>query len=211
MPRPPDPAVRQRLVDVAADLLATGDDVTLRRVAAEAGTSTMAVYTYFDGMPGLWRAVRDRAFTRLASRLEDVAATEDPVADLVALGRAFVDTALSRPALYTAMFDLRREAAQPASAAVTFAVLVAGVERAVAAGRLAGRTDPVAAATRLWGATHGFLALVLVGALPPSALDDHLPPTYAALLVAWGDGPRRAPRSVAAGWAVRTPSPAEPG
>ena len=108
MPRSPDPTVRARLVEVAADLLATGEDVSLRRVAAEAGTSTMAVYTYFDGMPGLWLAVREQAFAHLAEQLDSLAPTEDPVADLVALGRAFADTALARPSLYTAMFDVRR-------------------------------------------------------------------------------------------------------
>lgn len=200
MPRSPDPAVRARLVEAAADLLATGEDVSLRRVAAEAGTSTMAVYTYFEGMPGLWLAVREQAFAHLAEQLESLDPTEDPVADLVALGRAFADTALARPSLYTAMFDVRRGSDQPATAPMTFAVLVAGVERAVAAGRLAAGTDALAVATRLWGVTHGFLMLVLTGALAPDALDAHLPPTYTALLVACGDGPRRAPRSVAAGW-----------
>ena len=200
MPRAADPAVRERLVAVAAELLATGEEVTLRKVAAEAGTSTMAVYTHFEGMPGLWYAVRERAFAALATRLAAVPSTADPVADLVASGAAYVRTALADPALYRAMFDIRREHRQPAAAAMTFAVLVGGVERAVAEGRLARRTEAVAAATRLWAMTHGVVALVLADALPPPALDEHLPPMSAAQLVAWGDGPRRAPASVRRGW-----------
>ncbi|HEX7135296.1 MAG TPA: TetR-like C-terminal domain-containing protein, partial [Iamia sp.] len=189
MPRPANPAVRERLIDVAADLLATGEEVTLRKVAAAARTSTMGVYTHFDGMPGLWYAVRERAFTALAEELRTVVPTTDPVADLVASGSAYVDSALAEPALYRVMFDIRREGRQPAAASMTFAVLVAGVERAMAEGRLEARTDALAAATRLWAMTHGVVTLVINGALPEAALDEHLPPMYAAQLVAWGDGP----------------------
>ena len=60
MPRRPDPDVPVRLVEVAAELLATegGPGVTARRVAAGAGVSTQAVYTHFGGMDDLddlWR------------------------------------------------------------------------------------------------------------------------------------------------------------
>src|SRR5687768_12717025 len=103
MPRPADPAVRARLVDVAAELLATGEEVTLRKVAAAARTSTMGVYTHFDGMPGLLFAVRERAFAYLAEELIALTPTADPVADLVATGSAYVDAALAEPALYRVM------------------------------------------------------------------------------------------------------------
>lgn len=200
MPRPADPAVRARLVDVAAELLAAGEEVTLRKVATAAGTSTMGIYTHFDGMPGLWFAVRERAFAALAEELLALAPTGDPVADLVASGSAYVGAALAEPALYRVMFDIRRESRQPPAASMTFAVLVGGVERAVVAGRLAGRTDALAAATRLWSMTHGVVSLVVARALPESALDEHLPPMYTAQLVAWGDGPRKAGASVRRGW-----------
>lgn len=200
MPRAADPAVRQRLVDVTAALLANGDDVTLRKVADVAGTSTMAVYTHFDGMDGLWFAVREQAFGELTSRLADVAATDDPVADLVATGAAYVRFALAEPVLYQAMFDIGRSSAQPPTASISFAVLVAAVERSVTEGRLSRGSDALAAATRFWAMSHGVISLVLSGALPPEAVDGHLPPMIAALLVQLGDGPRRAPRSVARGW-----------
>jgi AcrR family transcriptional regulator len=160
----------------------------------------MGVYTHFDGMPGLLGAVRERAFERLADALARLPATADPVADLVASGEAYVRAAVADPALYRVMFDIDRDPRQPATASMTFAVLVAGVERACAAGRLDRRLDPIAAATRLWAMTHGVVSLVLARALPEGALGEHLPPMYAAQLVAWGDGPRRAPTSVRRGW-----------
>ncbi len=200
MPRAADPAVRDRLVAAAADLLAGDEEVTLRKVAAAADTSTMAVYTHFDGMPGLWFAVRERGFGLLADRLAALPATADPVADLVASGRAYVDLGVAEPALYRSLFDVRRSAPQPRTAAMTFAVLVGGVERARAAGRLHRGTDLMDAATRLWAMTHGVVSLVIGGALPPDATHQHLPSMYGAQLRAWGDGPRKAATSVARGW-----------
>lgn len=201
MPRPADPAIRVRLVDEAVDLLAEGEEVTLRKVAAAAGVSTMSVYTHFDGMPGLLYAVRERAFEQLAEDLVTTAQpTADPITDLVASGQTYAIFAIDEPALYQAMFDIRREPRQPVAASITFAVLVTGVERARAEGRLSPKLDAIAAATRLWAMTHGVISLVLAGALPEAALDEHLPPMYVAQLIAWGDGPRKAPASVKRGW-----------
>ncbi|NEK86613.1 helix-turn-helix transcriptional regulator, partial [Blastococcus saxobsidens] len=68
MPRVADPAVRTALVEAAAEMLAGRLPVTARSLADRAGTSTTALYTHFGGMPGLWRAVRQEGFTRLAAR-----------------------------------------------------------------------------------------------------------------------------------------------
>lgn len=185
-------------------MLADRQPVTVRGLAQAVGTSTMAVYTHFDGMPGLMYSVRERAFERLADELVRLHPTADPVADLVASGAAYVLAARADPALYRVMFDIYRDPRQPASASITFAVLVAGVERAQSGRRISPKVDPVDAATQLWAMTHGVVSLVLARALPPEALDEHLPPMYAAQLVAWGDGPRRAPASVARGWPAAT-------
>lgn len=202
MPRPADTTIRQRLVDEATALLQIGEEVTLRKVANRADTSTMAVYTHFDGMPGLLYAVRERAFGRLAEELTALRPTADPIADLVASGRAYVVSAMADPGLYRVMFDIGRDPRQPVAASMTFAVLVAGVERAQARDRLDAKVDAVDAATRLWAMTHGVVTLVLAEALPEAALDEHLPPMYVAQLVAWGDGPRKAPTSVRRGWTL---------
>ncbi|GAA1683452.1 hypothetical protein GCM10009745_29800 [Kribbella yunnanensis] len=44
----------------------------------------MAVYTYFDGIDGLWKAVRQEGFTRLAAALTELTHTTDLVRDLAA-------------------------------------------------------------------------------------------------------------------------------
>ncbi len=50
-------------------MLRTRQPVTLRALVAGTGVSTMAVYTYFGGMDGLWKALRQEGFTRLAAKL----------------------------------------------------------------------------------------------------------------------------------------------
>ena len=97
----------------------------------------MAVYTHFGGMPGLWRAVRQEGFTRLAQRLDGVERTEDPVRDLTAIGSAYVANALANPDLYQTMFGSPAGLDDPEAAAAPFGVLIAGVSRARADGRFA--------------------------------------------------------------------------
>src|SRR4051794_25846152 len=99
MPRPADPAVRRRLVDAAARALVAREPLSLRRLAAEVGTSTMAVYTHFGGLDALMREVRREGFRRLSSHLAGVRVTADPVADLVSLGWAYCLNGIENPDL----------------------------------------------------------------------------------------------------------------
>src|SRR5882757_8642830 len=106
MPRQPDPNLRAQLVEAAARVLAEQGPAALstRRIATEVGTSTMAVYTYFGSMADLVRAVVKEGFARLAKHLDQVATTDDPLADLSNLGQAYRQNAIDNPHLYTVMF-----------------------------------------------------------------------------------------------------------
>ena len=192
--------MRTALVERAAALLARREPVTLRTLVAGTGVSTMAVYTYFDGMPGLWRAVRQEGFTRLAERLAAVQPTDDPVRDLAALGAAYTANALDNPALYRAMFDTAAELEDPPAADRSFHALIAAAARARTAGRFTATSDPGTIALRFWASGHGLTMLVLTGVLPREALDVHAPGTAAALFIAAGDDPDRCRASVASGW-----------
>src|SRR5688500_18634296 len=137
MPRSPSPEVRALLLDRAAAMLARREPITLRSLVAGTGVSTMAVYTYFDGMAGLWGAVRQEAFHRLGRDLAAVGPDRDPVRHLARLGVAYVESALSQPDLYRVMFDASFDLPDPAVAAVPFGHVVASAARAIEAGRLA--------------------------------------------------------------------------
>src|SRR6266536_2111197 len=106
VPRKADPNVRASLIDIAARLLAEEGPPALstRRIAAETGTSTMAVYTHFGSMSGLVREIVHEGFVRLQSFLTQVKQTDDPVADMALLGRAYRRAAVANANLYAVMF-----------------------------------------------------------------------------------------------------------
>lgn len=135
--------------EARAGELARREPITLRSLVAGTGTSTMAVYTYFDGMPGLWGAVRQEGFRRLAERTRSVTEGKDPVRHLAALGVAYVNNALANPDLQRVMFDARFDLPDPASADDTFGHLIAAAHRAIDIGRFAPSQDPADIALRL--------------------------------------------------------------
>src|SRR3712207_863860 len=141
MVRKKDPAIRTLLIERAAQMLVAREPVTLRSLVAGTSVSTMAVYTYFGGMDGLWRAVRQEGFTRLAARIQAVPESADPVRDLAALGATYLSHALAEPDLYRVMFDAGFDLEDPAAADETLHRLVRGVERAKAAGRFRADVD----------------------------------------------------------------------
>lgn len=192
--------MRERLITVAVDLLAAGPDaVQLRKVAAEAGTSTMAVYTHFGGMPGLVRAVVREGFLRLSAALSTVDRTDDPVADVVALGLAYRDYAIANPELYRLMFGViavrghRVGLGDPVAhaeeyqgnvaraALESFDTFVSFVDTAVAAGRVSVE-PPRSLAGQLWSAMHGYVLLEIAGFSSPEALTEVFGPMMAKIL-----------------------------
>ncbi len=194
------------LIERAAEMLARREPVTLRTLVHGTGASTMAVYTHFGGMPGLWRAVRQEGFTRLAERLTLVERTRDPVRDLAALGAAYAANAFANPHLYRTMFDTGAELEDADAAGATFGELIACAERARDAGRFRAACDPEALATRFWATGHGLVMLALTGVLPGEAVAAHAPATAVALFVAAGDDEERCRRSVRTGWTFAPPA-----
>ncbi|MFB9531903.1 TetR/AcrR family transcriptional regulator [Nonomuraea roseola] len=203
-PRPADPAVRGRLVEAAARILAGEGPhaLTARRLAGEAGTSTMAVYTYFGGMEEVRGAVRKEGFARLAADLDATPTSDDPVADLVAAGRAYLSNGLANPHLYRAMFLEKPidDAAAPEGEAA-FQRLVEAVRRCMDAGRF-DPVDPMGLlgwSVQLWTMRHGLVSLAIAGLLPLEHVPLHFADMSTRLFVGYGDSREAARRSVEQG------------
>ncbi|MGP3989206.1 TetR/AcrR family transcriptional regulator [Streptomyces sp. 3N207] len=205
MARTKDPAVRSLLLERAAQLLRTRQPVTLRTLVAGTGVSTMAVYTYFGGMDGLWNALRQEGFIRLTAKLTAVELSEDPVRDLAALGAAYLSNALESPDLYRVMFDAGFDLEDTDAADETLHCLVRAIERAKTSGRFRGEVDPLELATQSWTIGHGLASLVATGPLPHQAL-VHGVPMLTALFTSAGDEPGRCRRSVEHGWKRTAPA-----
>ena len=181
-------------------MLARREVVTLRSLVAGTGVSTMAVYTYFDGMTGLWGAVRQEGFLRLAQRLGSTSRHRDPVRHLAMLGVAYVENALLNPNLYRVMFDATFDLPDPGAAAESFEHLVTAARRAIEAERFGIEHDPTDIALRFWASGHGIVSLTVTGVLSVADLQRHAPAVACALFTDAGDSPDRARRSVQSAW-----------
>ena len=196
-PKTADPAVRKALIEAAARLIGLNEPLTTRRVAAEVGTSTMAVYTHFGSMEDLRRAVRREGFLRFARYLGEVVPSDDPLVHLVNLGDAYCRNALENPDLYRVMF---MEAPVDEEDAVvgldTFETLVSAVQRCIDAGIFTG--DAGSLATQIWAATHGVVALHLAQMLSVDDAMDILMATSKSLMVSFGAEPDAVDTAMAA-------------
>jgi AcrR family transcriptional regulator len=176
-PKLHDDALRVRLLEQAVRTLSEDgpEGLRLRKLAADVGTSTTAVYSLFGGKPGLLDALFDEAFARFGRRLSEIEITGDPLADVIALGLAYRANALAEPHFYQVMFGplggaLTPSAESRARAESTFLPLVDAVRRAVDAGQLRD-ADPTLIATTMWATIHGLVSLELRALLPPDAGD----------------------------------------
>lgn len=201
-PRTADPAVRTQLVEAAARILAEEGPsaLTSRRLAAEIGASTMAVFSRFPTMTEVRWAVREEAFARLDARLDAVPASDDPVADLVAAGAVFFASGVANPHLYRAMF-LDRQPAEDQLGAGIYQRLLALVRRCATAGRFPAAQESLVGvwAAQLWSMGHGMVTMTVAGHLPDEQARFVLDDMTLRLLIGYGDDPARARRSIADG------------
>jgi AcrR family transcriptional regulator len=224
-PKPRANDVKERLVEAAIRLLDEGGPEALqaRKLAAEIGVSTMAVYTHFGGMAALVDEVARTGFVKLSAWLAEVGETEDPVADIFSLARTYRQAVAEQAQLFAVTFgqsapggkratlsDLTteegREAAQEGLEA--FDHIVRATERAIEAGRFR-PVDKYQAAAQLWSALHGFVTLEASGHFGPGeqGIDHILIPLGITLAVGLGDTVERAERSTEAAkaaWRAKT-------
>ena len=100
---------RRHLEPTAAALLAAAEALveregvsalTMRRVAAEVGTSTRAVYATYGSKEALLVALGRKAYEILDDELSAFPATSDPVSDLVEIGLIFRRFTIEHPTLF---------------------------------------------------------------------------------------------------------------
>ncbi|WP_344252698.1 TetR/AcrR family transcriptional regulator [Actinoplanes campanulatus] len=196
--------LRAKLLDIAARLLAEEGPqaITARRVADEAGISTMPVYTYFGGMSGLVREVVYEGFARMQHHFTLVRRTDDPVSDMALLGRAYRRNALANPHLYATMFGgsslagLQLSEEDRQYGRYTLAGVVECAGRCIAAGRFR-EADEYLIAHQMWSATHGLVNLELGGYLvAPYDAEVCFEAQLVGLMVGAGDSVEDARRSV---------------
>ena len=225
-------SVRDEMLHAAVGLLDEHgpDALQTRRVAGEAGTSTMAVYTHFGGMRALIAAVAEEGLRQFDAALT-VPLTDDPVADLFVIGAAYRRYAIARPHMYRLMFGstsahginapaqnvLTQTVAQIEQRYPSFAHVVRVVHRSMLAARIstgsaadsengqaASDQKVVAVGAQFWALIHGFVMLELAGFYGDdgAAVAPVLGRVTSNLLVALGDSPERVRQSQRAAFGV---------
>src|SRR5262245_34862443 len=101
----------ERLAAAALEiLLAEGAQaVTMRRVAADAGVTTMATYRHFPNREALLRTVVDDAVAEVTGDWGKRVTAETFEQRVLGLQKDFLDFALGKPNLYTYLVTERRE------------------------------------------------------------------------------------------------------
>ena len=194
--------LRERLVEATLQLLRdeVPTDLTVRRIATAAGTTTMAVYTCFGGRDGLLDAVYADGFEQLRARMAPAAAVADPVQSILALLEAYRTFALANPGLYGLLFERTLPGFDPSpdvrSTALdtTFGLLATQAERVLNTTEQTDATRKLA--YTLWALTHGLVSLELSHAsrsplahpaLGDSDAQDVLNAALRATLTGWSE------------------------
>ena len=159
----------QALLDAASQLLATegAGALTVRRIASDAGCSTMGVYSRFGNKDGVVDCLYIEGFRRLIDSMENVGESGDPLDDMHRCGLAYRRNALENATYYLVMFARAVPGFVPSDEARTvsyasFQRLVDRVRRCQEAEQYV-EGSPEAMAEVIWGAIHGHVMLELVG------------------------------------------------
>ena len=194
--------IRQQLVLAGMTILERDglQALSVRKLAAEVGLSTMAVYTHFGSMTGVVDAVAGEAFARFTAALTEVPPTDDPVADFLAMGVAYHRFAMANPQPYQLMFGTGNPAmlyshrsdltvtGHATSRDASFQVLCTAVRRMIDAGRIRDDGEAVTAG-RFWSICHGAVTLEMAGFFGHEGhgLTEIMGPLTVDVLVGMGD------------------------
>jgi AcrR family transcriptional regulator len=167
---------RERLIVTTARELAEAegwDAVTTRRLADAIEYSQPVLYSHFSGKDAIVRAVAVEGFTQLAATLRDARhAARSPRPALLALARAYLEFAQTRPALYDAMFTLAELPFAKPDAPAPLQQAFAELRQALAP--FAPSRDVDTLAEVVWSALHGLATLSRNHRLRPDHAEQRL-------------------------------------
>jgi AcrR family transcriptional regulator len=166
--------LEETLLQVASQLLAQGGsgELSMRRIAQEAGCSTTVLYNLFGSKQGILDALAQQGFKRLQAAHTALPVIEDTIEQLVAMCRSYRQLALLYPSHYAIMFgsipDYEPSYETKAIALGAMHALASVAQAAIDARRLHA-DNAEALAMSLWAAAHGFVSLELAKMLPHPA------------------------------------------
>jgi AcrR family transcriptional regulator len=106
---------RRAILDATESLLLEGgyESFSIRRLVERCGYTAPTIYHHFGDKPGLLDALLEEVFQKLVRLIRRVSASDDAIAYLRALARAFVRFGLKNPTHYRLLTQPRDPASQP--------------------------------------------------------------------------------------------------
>jgi AcrR family transcriptional regulator len=166
--------LRRALLDAALMMVERegAKGVSLRAVARLAGVSPAAPYRHFAGKDSLLAAVAEEGFRALSELLEEASKANPavPLAELRAIGLAYVKFAAAHPSHFRVMFgpeiaDKNEHPALLDAAESAFAIVVRAIAALQRPDLEAGMAEPRRLAVAAWATFHGLATLTINGHL----------------------------------------------
>ena len=184
-------AEREHRIVAAARVIAERegwDAVTIRRLAEEIEYSQPVLYSHFENRDAIVTAVAVEGFRDITAALRKAASGSTGRNALKNVAMAYLAFALSRPALYEAMFVLPTnlrfaEAGTRPELHVAFEAIAAVVAPFCA--------DVADVTETFWAALHGLAALDRSGRIRPSARGKRIALVVRAIMVSGNSSPAR--------------------
>jgi len=175
--------LRNALIAAAADLAAQGGPqaVTIRAAARAAGVTPTAAYRHFSGQEALLRAAKKHSLDQMGEvmrrRLASLPAEPDPAKAAMnrmeAIGRGYVEFALSQPGLFRTAFVAGVKKGTPDFAGPDgpHEMLVNGVDELIKLG-FVGEEYRSGSEFGAWSLVHGLSLLMLEGPLAGIPIEE---------------------------------------
>jgi AcrR family transcriptional regulator len=167
-------AMRRGLLDIASSLLEQEGPqaLSMRRIAEQAGCSTMVLYTLFGGKDGLANGLYLEGFRRLQEALENVK-EKDALEQLKTLNRTYRKIALKNPTYYAVMFERPIPEYRPSDedkhkAWESLQPLIRTIQRCIDQ-KIFRKNNAEMMAMELWTIAHGLVSVELAGYFPGQA------------------------------------------
>ncbi|WP_066527871.1 TetR/AcrR family transcriptional regulator [Erythrobacter sp. CCH5-A1] len=165
--------LREACLDEALAIITQSgvEKLSLREVARRLGVSHQAPYRHFASRDHLLAEIVRRAFADFAAALRSPPTTDDPAADALAMGFAYVRFALTEPLKYRLIFggslpDPHAHTDMMLGARESFEVLRASLTRvARARGETPTRESIDAESLFAWSSLHGVVSLMRTDAM----------------------------------------------
>jgi AcrR family transcriptional regulator len=166
-------SVADTLIRAASEILRTDGPagLTVRRIAASAGVSTMNVYSRFGGKEGVIDQLYMEGFRRLGATVVEATNNDNVLDSIRAACLVYREFALHNPTLYSVMFDRPVPDFEPSEEAAAVAdatldLLVGRLARARDEGRI-NTSNPFHTAAIVWAMCHGVISLEMKNIGPP--------------------------------------------